>query len=141
MRQVLISLFLLVCYSALGANEPEKAPDATPAKEPTTPVIAPVVRESTVTVDGKKIPYKVTTGKLQLKQEDGKPRASIFHVSYERTDIKDLSTRPVMFAFNGGPGSSAVWLHLGGCWGQKSSNFQAMARSLPCHRVGLWTTL
>jgi carboxypeptidase C (cathepsin A) len=72
-----------------------------------------VVREATVEIAGRKIPYRVTTGKLQLKQEDGKPRASIFHVSYERTDVQDPVGRPVMFAFNGGPGSSAVWLHLG----------------------------
>ncbi|GAA5116682.1 peptidase S10 [Luteolibacter yonseiensis] len=94
------------------AAEPEKSNDAkkddAPAKaaEPTT-------RESSVTIDGKKVPYKVTTGKLQLKADDGKPRASIFHVSYERTDSNDPTTRPVMFAFNGGPGSSAVWLHIG----------------------------
>jgi carboxypeptidase C (cathepsin A) len=66
-----------------------------------------------VEIAGKKIPYKVTTGKIQLKQDDGKPRASIFHVSYERSDVKDRANRPVMFAFNGGPGSSAVWLHIG----------------------------
>ena len=113
MRRILIPLCLLFYSTAFGANESEKPVEAPPAKEPSPPVVAPVVRESSVTVEGKKVPYKVTTGKLQLKQDDGKPRASIFHVSYERTDIKDVSTRPVMFAFNGGPGSSAVWLHLG----------------------------
>jgi carboxypeptidase C (cathepsin A) len=69
--------------------------------------------DATVEIAGKKIPYRVTTGKLLLKQDDGKSRASIFHVSYERTDAKDPANRPVMFAFNGGPGSSAVWLHIG----------------------------
>lgn len=91
-----------------GEGGGDKEKDAPPAKMP-----EPVVRESSVTIDGKKVPYKVTTGKLQLKQEDGKPRAQIFHVSYVRTDTKDAGTRPVMFAFNGGPGSSAVWLHIG----------------------------
>lgn len=76
-------------------------------------VIPAVVRESSVTINGAQIPYKATTGKLQLKKDDGKPRASIFHVSYVRSDVKDPSSRPVMFAFNGGPGSSAVWLHIG----------------------------
>ena len=73
----------------------------------------PVITEASVTIDGKKIPYKATTGKLFLKDADGKPRASIFHVSYERSDVQDKTKRPVMFAFNGGPGSSAVWLHIG----------------------------
>ena len=98
---------------ASGAPETEKPAEAAQKDSPPPKVIEPVVRESSVTIDGKKIPYKATTGKLQLKADDGKVRASIFHVSYERTDTKDAATRPVMFAFNGGPGSSAVWLHIG----------------------------
>lgn len=108
----------LVATSAPEA-EPADAKAAKPAAEapqkdsPPPKAVEPVVRESSVTIDGKKVPYKVTTGKLLLKGDDGKARASIFNVSYERTDNKDASTRPVMFAFNGGPGSSAVWLHIG----------------------------
>ena len=112
MRRILAHLILCACSTGLIAAEPEKPAEA-PAKEPAPVVVAPVVRESSVMIDGKKIPYKVTTGKLQIKEDDGKARASIFHVSYERTDTKDPATRPVMFAFNGGPGSSAVWLHIG----------------------------
>ena len=65
-----------------------------------------------VQIDGQTINYTVTADTLILKGEDDKKRASIFHVSYlmKDTEAKD---RPVMFAFNGGPGSSAVWLHLG----------------------------
>lgn len=72
-----------------------------------------VERRGSVTIDGKEIDYKVTTSRLVIKRDDGTPRASIFHVAYTRKDVKDISKRPVMFAFNGGPGSSAVWLHLG----------------------------
>jgi carboxypeptidase C (cathepsin A) len=109
-----LPILLILCTSlcAVAAETPEKPAD--PAVEKcNTPPQPPVVRENQVAIDGKQIPYRVTTGKIQLKQEDGKPRASIFHVSYERLDIEDKSKRPVMFAFNGGPGSSAVWLHLG----------------------------
>ncbi|MEO5917020.1 MAG: peptidase S10 [Luteolibacter sp.] len=112
MRRFLVPVFIGFNTLFLGAAEPEKPAEEAPKETPPV-VVASVVRESSVTIDGKKIPYKVTTGKLQLKQDDGKARASIFHVSYERTDTKDVSTRPVMFAFNGGPGSSAVWLHIG----------------------------
>ncbi len=99
--------------SAFGAPEPEK-PAETPEKEAPAPkAVEPVAREASIIINGQKVPYKVSAGKLQLKQDDGKARASIFHVSYVRTDVKDPSTRPVMFAFNGGPGSSAVWLHIG----------------------------
>ena len=114
MHRLIFPVFIGLTQLAAGAPDAEK-PAETPPKEtpPPVKVIEPVVRESAVTINGVKIPYKVTTGKLQLKEDDGKARASIFHVSYVRTDTKDASARPVMFAFNGGPGSSAVWLHLG----------------------------
>ncbi|MES2475250.1 MAG: peptidase S10 [Verrucomicrobiota bacterium] len=108
---VLLGLLSFATAAPEEASPPAKAQDK--SDESPVKVIEPVSREATVTIAGKTIPYKVTTGKLVLKQDDGKDRASIFHVSYERTDVKDRSRRPVMFAFNGGPGSSAVWLHIG----------------------------
>jgi len=72
-----------------------------------------VKKQASVTIAGKKIDYTVTTSRLVLKKDDGKARASVFHVAYTQDGVKDLSKRPVVFAFNGGPGSSAVWLHLG----------------------------
>lgn len=109
-----IFLFLSLLL-AVGAASEDTQTTIPAAKEAVAEkkVPEPVVREATVEIAGKKIPYRVTTAKLQLKKDDGKPRASIFHVSYERTDVKDRTERPVMFAFNGGPGSSAVWLHIG----------------------------
>lgn len=114
MRHLLVPILVCLNSFSYAADEPEKSKDDTPKDPPAkAKIVEPVVHEAAVTIDGKKIPYRVTTGKLQLKQDDGKPRASIFHVSYERTDVSDPSTRPVLFAFNGGPGSSAVWLHIG----------------------------
>lgn len=110
-----LTFCLAMTCAVQAASEPAKpAPENPPQEKAPEPKPAePVSREATVEIAGKKIPYKVTTSKIQLKKDDGKPRASIFHVSYIRTDVKDPSTRPVMFAFNGGPGSSAVWLHIG----------------------------
>lgn len=112
-----LPLCCVMLSSAVLAVPPPHATDhpAKPDKEPAAEIkpVEPVVREASVEIDGRKVPYRVTTGKLQLKAEDGKERASVFHVSYERTDVKDPAGRPVMFAFNGGPGSSAVWLHIG----------------------------
>jgi carboxypeptidase C (cathepsin A) len=102
----------LIASVAPAADEPAPPQEKDPRKADEKPP-EPVIREATVEIAGKRVPYKVTTGKILLKTEDGKPRASIFHTSYERTDVKDPATRPVMFAFNGGPGSSAVWLHIG----------------------------
>ncbi len=108
-------LFLIASLSFAQPEAEKKKEEAAPKEAPAKATAKePVTRENAVTIDGKRIPYRVTTGKLQLKKDDGTPRASIFHVSYERTDVKDATTRPVVFCFNGGPGSSAVWLHLGG---------------------------
>ena len=70
-------------------------------------------KQDTVTIDGKKIDYKVTASTLTLKTSKDEDRASIFHVAYERIGMPERHKRPVVFAFNGGPGSSAVWLHMG----------------------------
>jgi carboxypeptidase C (cathepsin A) len=59
------------------------------------------------------VPYRATAGRILLKDEDGKKLASLFYTSYHRTDVEDTASRPIVFAFNGGPGSSSVWLHLG----------------------------
>ena len=67
----------------------------------------------TVTISGVAVEYTATAGRLLLTEEEGKKKASFFFVSYTRNDVADLSSRPIVFAFNGGPGSSSVWLHLG----------------------------
>jgi carboxypeptidase C (cathepsin A) len=67
----------------------------------------------TTTIGGQSISYKAVAGNLVLKEENGKPKANIFYMAYFRQGVSDLSNRPLTFSFNGGPGSSSVWLHLG----------------------------
>lgn len=69
--------------------------------------------EHTISVNGQTLKYTAVAGTLVLRKEDGTPTASIFYTAYTRDDVTDLSKRPITFAFNGGPGSSSVWLHLG----------------------------
>src|SRR5262245_55299845 len=64
-------------------------------------------------IGGQEIAYTATAGTLLLKEEDGRPKASIFYVYYARDGVKDLGRRPMTYSFNGGPGSASVWLHLG----------------------------
>jgi carboxypeptidase C (cathepsin A) len=90
-----------------GGQKPEAASQA-PA-----PVETKSATKHEITVNGKKIPYTATAGTLVLKQDNGKPWASMFYVAYTRDDALDAATRPITFSFNGGPGSSSVWLHLG----------------------------
>jgi len=81
-----------------------------------------VTTRHSVKIGGKTIKYTVTAGTMIVKEEvhdkekDAeieKPRAQIFFVAYTRDDVADKSKRPVTFSFNGGPGSSSVWLHMG----------------------------
>lgn len=66
-----------------------------------------------VTINGQPVAYRAVAGTLILKDEKCKPKASIFYISYTKEDVGQTSDRPVTFCFNGGPGSSSVWLHLG----------------------------
>lgn len=65
-----------------------------------------------ITIKGQRIPYKATAGTMPVWDEDGKTIAGLFYTYYERSDIKDQSTRPLIFSFNGGPGSASVWMHI-----------------------------
>jgi carboxypeptidase C (cathepsin A) len=69
--------------------------------------------EGAVAIAGKKFEYRATAGTLPLKDDKGKRSASMFFIAYTRKDAPDASKRPITFCFNGGPGSSSVWLHLG----------------------------
>jgi carboxypeptidase C (cathepsin A) len=74
---------------------------------------APVITKHNITINGQSLSYTATTGYLQLKTEDGKPTANIFFVAYTKDGVTDRAKRPITYTFNGGPGSSSVWLHMG----------------------------
>jgi carboxypeptidase C (cathepsin A) len=74
--------------------------------------VAPVVTHHQIAVNGKSLKYTATTGRLPIKRGDGKIEAEMFFVAYS-LDGQDLSKRPLTFAFNGGPGSASIWLHMG----------------------------
>ncbi|HUE04946.1 MAG TPA: hypothetical protein VMR62_35680 [Bryobacteraceae bacterium] len=67
----------------------------------------------TIQIGGREVKYTATAGTMLLKKEDGTPTASIFYIAYIKDDVADATKRPLTFAFNGGPGSSSVWLQLG----------------------------
>jgi carboxypeptidase C (cathepsin A) len=89
--------------------EKEKVAEPTPPppKEESSPT------EHSIKIGGQTIPYKAIAGTILLKNEKDEPQALIYSTSYIRTDVKDLSQRPISFIYNGGPGSASVWLHMG----------------------------
>ena len=74
--------------------------------------VPPVVSHHQVTVNGKGLKYTATAGRLPIKRPDGKIEAEMFFVAYT-LDGQDAAKRPLTFAFNGGPGSASIWLHMG----------------------------
>jgi len=74
--------------------------------------VPPVVTHHQITLDGKLLKYTATAGRLPIKRGDGKIEAEMFYVAYT-LDGQDAARRPLTFAFNGGPGSASIWLHMG----------------------------
>lgn len=72
-----------------------------------------VESEKQIVIGGKQLDYKTITGTMVVKDDNSKDKATVFFVAYVKQGIEDYHNRPVMFCFNGGPGSSSVWLHLG----------------------------
>jgi len=71
------------------------------------------VTTHTVRIAGQDVRYTATAGTLLLEDSTGTPKANAFFVSYVRDTAGDPSTRPITFAYNGGPGSASIWLHMG----------------------------
>lgn len=90
----------------------EPKPESKPAEEQR------VETQHSVKINGKLVKYTAIAGTLVLKEEDDekgehKPKASVYYTAYIVEQAKDAKPRPLTFSFNGGPGSSSVWLHLG----------------------------
>lgn len=100
-----IMAFTLFLSSAIVADDDKKA------KPVADPVVS--VTEHSGTFNGKKVSYTATAGETHLKNKDDEVTASIFSTSYVKKNTKDAGKRPVFFVYNGGPGSSSVWLHMG----------------------------
>src|SRR5262245_2786878 len=98
---------------AAKSGTPASKSDAGAKPESGAADTIPVVTHHECTVDGKSLRYAVTTGMLPLKNEAGETEARIFFMAYTAEGRGGPPSRPLMFSFNGGPGSSSVWLHLG----------------------------
>ncbi|WP_288073105.1 hypothetical protein [Hydrotalea sp.] len=105
-----IALFALF-VQLLG--QPTPPPSHKPLNDTTSakPVVA--ITHHSIVIAGKTVNYTATAGTLILNNEKGEPIASFGFVAYTKDGVSDLSKRPVLFGYNGGPGSSSLWLHMG----------------------------
>jgi len=98
--------------SARGEHAREnKLSDSDVATAPIQEVKA--VTHHVATINGRTIPYSAIAGTVTIRDDDGKPTASMFYVAYVADHGPGESHRPLTFLYNGGPGSSSMWLHMG----------------------------
>ena len=71
------------------------------------------VTRHTIRIGGQPVAYTATAGNLVLRDDRGKATASFFYVYYTRDGVTDLTRRPLVFSFNGGPGTASIWMHVG----------------------------
>ncbi len=112
MRQLITVVLCAVYIGAADAGpqgDVEESVEGEPAVETKIEQLAET--RHSIVVDGRELEYTATAGTITLSEEDGTEKANVFFVAY--TLDGEAATRPVTFTFNGGPGSSSVWLHLG----------------------------
>jgi len=131
MKRVCFCLFFALLLVGPAAAQADATSPAQPADAEATPQSpqAPegsdwVVTEHMANISDMTLPYTATAGTIQLKDDKDKPKASMFFIAYTHHVEKreKPEDRPVMFCFNGGPGSSSVWLHMG-AFGPKRVKF------------------
>lgn len=112
-KNPLLLAFLMLAATAL-------AQEKIPAKETSNPAglnqLNPdhsVTTEHSVTIKGNRVPYKAVTGTIPVWNDSGKVIAGVFYTYYERSDVKDRNSRPLVISFNGGPGTTSIWMELG----------------------------
>lgn len=120
-----IAVLAFLCATVNAADNPSKDEHSSDRPEERS-----VTTRHEVEIDGRDIEYEATVGTLFLKDEENRPRASMFYVAYERLGVDSPGDRPVTFVFNGGPGSSAVWLHLG-AFGPRRVTFEQPGQPAP----------
>ena len=120
---VLLALFVaqqLTAQQPGGRGQRVSITAPEPQTEPAKPEIArklteekPVVTKHEMGLNGRTLNYTATAGMLPIKSQSGEIEANLFFVAYTLDGVSDLTKRPLMFSFNGGPGSASVWLHMG----------------------------
>ena len=111
--KLLLGLALVVASPLAAQQPPPAAPGAGKAGTEAELLPAePVVTQHTARIEGQAVPYTAEAGWLPIR-DDGKLMAKMFYIAYTRNGVQDLGARPLVFSFNGGPGTASVWMHMG----------------------------
>ena len=106
-----LALLLLMCLCIGSAYAQESKPAAPPAPAPAG--LREFVSHHKIDIGKEPLSYTAIAGETIVQDRDGSPEASFFSIAYIKEGVDRPDSRPVTFLFNGGPGSSSVWLHLG----------------------------
>ena len=113
MKKAILSIYLMLLFITIPQfvqAQKEKIADSTSTP---IPKAEKFVTKHTIKIDNKIINYTATAGTLILKNEKEEPIASFGYTAYTKDGETNSAQRPVTFSYNGGPGSSSMWLHMG----------------------------
>ncbi len=102
----------LVAIPALAVAGEHEHSGSQPAANVQPPQSQSSVTHGVADVEGQRIRYKAIAGLMVLDNSKGKPYTSMSYVAYIRSDVRNEADRPITFFYNGGPGSSTIWLHM-----------------------------
>ena len=108
-KTIWMMVLLLTLSSAAIAQEA----DASAETVKDEPQAESVTTQNSVSINGKTVSYSATAGLALIYNEDDEPIGQFGYTAYIKDDVDDSSRRPIMFAYNGGPGSASIWLHMG----------------------------
>ncbi len=112
------SALLLAAFTlpaTLLAQRGGARPEATPpsSRDTVAPPEVHVTTQHSATIGGQRVDYDATVGTIIIRNNDNEPTGEIYYTAYTKKGVTDASRRPIMFAYNGGPGSSSIWVHMG----------------------------
>lgn len=127
MKKISITLTCLCAFVFIHAQPPQRTNISTTITAAPAPTSdnkqvsnnipfnpdASVTSDHEITIKGVRVPYKTTAGMMPVWDTEGKVQAGVFFTYYERSDVKDRASRPLVISFNGGPGTPSVWMELG----------------------------
>jgi carboxypeptidase C (cathepsin A) len=117
MRAALWCLALMMSFPVVGWSQKKTAEPSTKAKETLAkeePEAKAVSTHHTVEIAGKNVPYTATAGTIILHNDKDEPTAKVFYIAYTKDGVSNPASRPVTFAYNGGPGGASALVDFGG---------------------------
>jgi carboxypeptidase C (cathepsin A) len=130
---LMLFLFTAVNHVATASNKPSDEPAKNQSASQSK--AEPTVTRHRIVINGTAINYTATAGMMTVRNAKDEPWASMGFFAYTRNDVSDPSRRPITFAYNGGPGSASIWLHMGALGPRRIVTVNAAPTPPPPYRI------